>query len=194
MDAVEHAVSDVIDQLRRQTREGIRPAVNLEVATRERLAFWTALAEQLGRPCVVDISPDIQIASLSQDDIQTVIDILLTNVFTHTPEKTPFRVAIQPAGADRVLLVVEDEGPGFPATMIARGKSGGDSTGLGLDIVRRAAETTGGALAISARPGGAARVELVFVTTDVGVTLRRQLRSRPLDTPQVSLSTEQHHK
>lgn len=164
VDAVEHAVSDVIDELRRSTREGIRPAANLDVAMRERLAFWTALAEQQGRRCIVQISPGTKMVSFAREDLETVLDILLTNVFTHTPEKTPFSVALHPAGRDRVRLIVEDEGPGFPPTMIARGQSGGGSTGLGLDIAWRAAETTGGSLAISARPGGGARVELVLGT------------------------------
>lgn len=166
VDAVEHAVSDVIDELRRSTREGIRRATNLDVAMRERLAFWTALAEQQGRRCSVEISPGTKIVSLAREDVETVLDILLTNVFTHTPEGTPFSVAIHPAGRDQVRLIVEDEGPGFPATMTGRGQSGGGSTGLGLDIARRAAETTGGSLSTSARPGGGARVELVLGTID----------------------------
>ena len=168
VDAVEHAVSDVIHELRRSTREGIRPAANLAAATRERLAFWTTLAEQQRRPYVIDISPDTRVASLAQEDVETVLDILLTNVFTHTPERTPFSVAIHPAGRDRVRLIIEDEGPGFPQTMIARGQSGDGSTGLGLDIARRAAETTGGSLAISARPGGGARIELLLGASDAG--------------------------
>jgi len=168
VDAVEHAVSDVIDELRRNTREGIRPATNLDVAMRERLAFWTALAEQQGRPCIVEISPGTKMVSLAREDIKTVLDILLTNVFTHTPERTPFSVAIHPAGRARVRLIVEDGGPGFPPTMIARGDSGGGSTGLGLDIARRAAETTGGSLSISVRPGGGARVELLLGAPDTG--------------------------
>jgi signal transduction histidine kinase len=64
--------------------------------------------------------------------------------------------------------VVEDEGPGFPPAMIGRGHSSGGSTGLGLDIARRAAEATGGSIAISIRPRGGACVELVFGIVDAG--------------------------
>ena len=39
-----------------------------------------------------------------------------------------------------------DDGPGFDATAVERGRSGGGSTGLGLDIARRTAEASGGAM------------------------------------------------
>ena len=54
------------------------------------------------------------------------------------------------------MLVVEDTGPGIadPA-LLDRGRSGGASTGLGLDIVRRTAEAAGGRLDLAAaRPSG----------------------------------------
>jgi signal transduction histidine kinase len=49
-----------------------------------------------------------------------------------------------------VRLVVADEGPGMPAALARRGVSGGDSTGLGMDIARRAAQAAGGRLEIEA--------------------------------------------
>jgi len=64
--------------------------------------------------------------------------------------------------------VVEDDGPGFPPSMVARGESRGGSTGLGLDIVRRAAESTGGSLSISEGKNGGARVEVVFGFPEAG--------------------------
>ncbi|MEV1171859.1 ATP-binding protein, partial [Nonomuraea sp. NPDC049784] len=42
------------------------------------------------------------------------------------------------------------------------GNSGGGSTGLGLDIARRTAESSGGGLTVSTPPGGGARVEVVL--------------------------------
>jgi signal transduction histidine kinase len=57
-------------------------------------------------------------------------------------------------------LLVDDAGPGIadPASAVRRGVSGAGSTGLGLDIVRRAAETSGGRMIISRSPLGGARV------------------------------------
>jgi signal transduction histidine kinase len=88
-----------------------------------------------------------------------VVDAMLGNVFSHTPDGTAFRVTISPAG-----LFVDDAGPGIadPARAVQRGVSGAGSTGLGLDIVRRAAESAGAELVIERGPLGGARVGIVF--------------------------------
>jgi signal transduction histidine kinase len=44
--------------------------------------------------------------------------------------------------------------------VLRRGASGGGSTGLGMDIVRQAAEVGGGSLHIAAGPTGGAHVRL----------------------------------
>jgi signal transduction histidine kinase len=66
--------------------------------------------------------------------------------------------------ADLVELVVEDDGPGFPdgAAAVGRGTSYGGSTGLGLDIVRRTAEASGGRVELGTGPAGGARVTVVL--------------------------------
>ena len=51
---------------------------------------------------------------------------------------------------------------GFLIHVLERGTSGGGSTGLGLDITRRAAERTGGTMEIGNRPSGGARLVVRF--------------------------------
>jgi len=75
---------------------------------------------------------------------------------------------------------VSDDGPGFPDTGPAeRGSSTGGSTGLGLDIVRRAAEASGGTLTIgrSASGGGAVTMGLGAATRPVD-RMSRHRRTR----------------
>ena len=60
-------------------------------------------------------------------------------------------------------LIVSDEGPGIAVDEIARGRSDRGSSGLGLDIARRCAESGGGSMTIDAAPGGGARVTLQLV-------------------------------
>ena len=89
--------------------------------------------------------------------------MLIGNVFTHTDEGTGYmiRVSSTPNGLTR--LVVDDDGSGFAgAGSMRRGHSSIGSTGLGLDIVARTAERSGGSTILGSSPSGGARVEVVF--------------------------------
>ena len=90
------------------------------------------------------------------------MDAMLGNVFEYTPEGTPVHVNASVDGKIATLRI-EDEGPGFAAGFVPeRGSSGGTSTGLGLDIIKKTAQAAGGGLNLSNRPGGGARVEMWF--------------------------------
>ncbi|MEV4082855.1 ATP-binding protein [Nonomuraea fuscirosea] len=86
---------------------------------------------------------------------------LLGNVFRHTPEGTAFGVTLH-EGRDAIGILVADAGPGIadPETALERGASGSGSTGLGLDIARRLAESTGGVLRLDRSPMGGAEVQV----------------------------------
>jgi signal transduction histidine kinase len=165
--AVELAVTDVINRLRDQSKDGVGSRTDMVATVRERIEFWQQLAEEQQRPFAVDISVRRAAVALRPDEVAATVDVLLGNVFAHTPSNTPFRLAVDAVDRDRVRIVVEDDGAGFPPAMIERGASSGGSTGLGLDIVKRAAESTGGVLSISTRPGGGARVDVTFRTAAV---------------------------
>ena len=94
------------------------------------------------------------------EDLQALVDVLLDNVFTHTPDDAPVRVSLSSAPAGGVRLVVEDGGPGFPAGVdpTDRGVSGGGSSGLGLSIATQTAAGSGGRLEWGSSPLGGARV------------------------------------
>ncbi|GGQ44477.1 sensor histidine kinase [Couchioplanes azureus] len=121
----------------------------------DRLAFWSALAEDQSRPWEVIGGAHPVPVPLPRSELILAVDSLLGNVFAHTPEGTAFRVTVSPAG-----LLVDDAGPGIadPEAAVRRGVSGAGSTGLGLDIVRRVAEAAGGRLEISRGPLGGARI------------------------------------
>ncbi|MCS7477409.1 ATP-binding protein [Umezawaea endophytica] len=162
VDAVQRAVTQVIEQARRR---GVDPAGSSDAAevVRERVAFWLVLAEDTDRRVGVDVPDGPLPVAVARADLEASVDALLGNVFAHTPDGTDFQVALW-AGADGgARLVVADAGPGMDATAVRRGTSGSGSSGLGLDIVRRTAEQAGGGLRIGASERGG-----LLVTVDLG--------------------------
>jgi signal transduction histidine kinase len=92
----------------------------------------------------------------------------MDNVFTHTAEGTAVRVILSRRREGGVLLVVEDDGPGYPAGLdvARRGTSGAGSTGLGMAIVARTATESGGGLVLGRSESGGARAEVALGPPD----------------------------
>ena len=93
-----------------------------------------------------------------------LLDALMDNVFTHTDEGVAVRVSLAPRPDGGLLLVVEDDGPGYPEGLdvTRRGTSGAGSTGLGMSIVAATATESGGRLALGTTPTGGARAEVTL--------------------------------
>lgn len=162
VDDLERAVDRVIRDARRPLREGVGASTDLVDVVRDRAAFWAALADEQGRPWHLDVDTDRAPVPVLPDDAEAVVDALLGNVFAHTPDAVAFRIGLHRVADDVVELVVEDGGPGIEAGALERGVSGAASTGLGLDIVRRTAELTGGGVEVGRSPLGGACVRVAF--------------------------------
>lgn len=160
VDQLERAVTGVIQQARRDAAGPGRCDAAAVVA--ERVDFWSALAQETGRPVGRDIAPGPLPVAVSADLLGAALDALLGNVFAHTPEAAGFAVALRPRPGGGAVLEIVDEGPGLPASAAERGVSGGGSTGLGLDIARQAATAAGGTLTLGRAPTGGAAVTLTL--------------------------------
>jgi len=172
VDALERTVDDVIRAARRPVRTGLVTCDAVAVVA-ERTAFWRPLAEDTDRAMTVELADGELPVRLTGDDLRTCMDVLLENVFSHTPEGAALAVRLSRRAAGGAWLVVADDGPGFGDTdLIERGSSTGGSTGLGLDIVRRIAEGSGGTLTIgrSATGGGSVTLGLGAATRPVDRT------------------------
>ncbi|MGE5290663.1 MAG: HAMP domain-containing protein [Micromonosporaceae bacterium] len=166
IDVLERAVTQAISDTRRPATTSDAGQVWCDAAgvVAERVEFWSVLAEDTGRAVDAGLAAGPLPVRLSRSELTAAVDALLGNVFAHTPDGTAFSITLTDLPGGGARLVIADHGPGFPGSaaggLLQRGASGAGSTGLGLDIVRRAAASSGGTLVLSETPGGGARATL----------------------------------
>ncbi|MDT4988272.1 MAG: hypothetical protein QOI74_2366 [Micromonosporaceae bacterium] len=154
LDSVERTVNAVIQEARQPVRDGVSAACDAAEVVAERVRFWSALADEEGREVQVQLSAGPMPVRANRDDFAACLDALVGNVLAHTPEGCGLGVRLDRRPGGGALLVITDSGPGLPDPLVVeRGRSSNGSTGLGLDIVRRVAERSGGALRLSGDTG-----------------------------------------
>jgi signal transduction histidine kinase len=108
----------------------------------------------------------------SIDHLKRLIQNILNNISRHTPVDTPVQIKLSKHGK-RVLLLIEDGGPGLPETSYRDGiellnrfdssrsrETGG--SGLGLSIIAAIVHEHGGTLALRKGTLGGLAVEAIF--------------------------------
>ena len=140
-------------------RQGAGVVSNLTAVVADRVQFWGALADEQARTWSASLPDGARFVAVSDVDLGAAMDALLGNVFAHTDDGVGFGVSLTDAPG-RVRLAIADQGRGFGQEALERGWSSGDSTGLGLDIVRRMVEDAGGSLSIHSDGGGQVTIEL----------------------------------
>jgi signal transduction histidine kinase len=162
LDELERTVDYVIREARRPGQTDAAENCDLAAVAAERVDFWTALAEEQQRTLEYISDGDSADVTVGADDATAMIDALVGNVFAHTEEGVDFTVAVAGVEDDEVILVVDDQGPGFAAEMAQRGLSAAGSTGLGLDIAARTAQSAGGRLSVGTNGTGGGRVTVTL--------------------------------
>lgn len=158
LDAGRHTVEYARVDLARQVRAGA--------------AHFDALAPQRSLSYVIT-APDTLQAEVDPDKFDRILLNLLSNAFKFTPAGGRIRCGLEAVGPDRVLLSVQDSGPGVKpemrATIFERFRQAQTGTtrefggtGLGLAIARDFADLHGGSISVSNAPGSGAlfQVEL----------------------------------
>lgn len=141
----------------------------LAAFVRERLAYHAARALARGIELEFDARADGGVM-LDPEAAAALLDNLLDNAIKFSPAGAPVRVDLQRV-AGRLLLVIEDRGPGIPVELrqqvfqrfyriAGRDQPG---SGLGLAIVERAVRRLGAELSLADGSDGVGlRVELAF--------------------------------
>ncbi len=173
VDRLEHALSDLITEARAPRTPDDR--ADLVAVARRRVAFWEVLAQAQGRRVAIEVTAPTLAVGADETELESVLDALLGNFVRYTPPGSSCQVTAgpMPGGRPGARLVVQDDGPGLGSIEVAaRGRRGGPArgvqkesaaqsgTGLGLDIVRRVAEASGGSCSVGSSSEGGARVVL----------------------------------
>jgi two-component system sensor histidine kinase TctE len=173
--ATSHLASQLLSLARAEPAEGVASRAEvLDLATIAREACAALVPEALARhadlgfegryPCPVRAQPLL---------VRELIGNLVDNALRYAPGGT-ITIHVGRAPDSRVLLVVEDDGPGIPPAERARvferfyriRGTQGDGAGLGLAIVREIARGHGGTVDLADREGGGLRVEVRFPAAD----------------------------
>ncbi len=141
--ALQRQTDEIITAARRSQREGLRAQCDAAEGVRDRAAFWQVLAEDQERSATVTVPEAPVWVRLAADDLTTLLDILLQNVFLHSPEGTAYEISLGARAEGGATLVVRDYGTGFTQ---GDGAQRIGSTGLGLSIAERLSEASGGRL------------------------------------------------
>jgi signal transduction histidine kinase len=160
---LERTVDEIITTARRPLQQQQAVSVDLVARVRDRLSWWSVLAEEQSRRAGAQLPDEELLVRASPGELDAAVDALFENVFAHTREGAGFDVLVKPRQGGGAVLVVADEGPGLEHDELgARGRSTRGSTGLGLDILRRTAESSGGRLWLANRLGGGAAITAEF--------------------------------
>jgi PAS domain S-box-containing protein len=155
-------VNDLLD-IDRLGRGIVEPSLE-EVDVAELVRNLMQISDAVrARDVVVETEPTV--ADVDVAKVERIVENLLANAARHTPDPTRIWVGVRPED-DGVLISVEDDGPGIPASMreeifepFRQGPNvpqHSPGVGVGLALVARFAELHGGRAWVEDRDGGGA--------------------------------------
>lgn len=165
-------VEGLLALARNEARDEPRQRLDAVAVAAERVAAWSALAEEERVRLRPELGGDGSVLAVP-GALEQVLDNLLANAIAASPAGTTVTVHVQ-SEPDGVHLVVADEGTGLTDEQLAalaggravssagprRADLGG--SGLGLVIVQRLVRASAGRVEWTRRPAGGTRAEVVL--------------------------------
>jgi signal transduction histidine kinase len=158
-----------ISQIEAGTRAGSFKPIDLSALLLKVEQIFRPVAEDHRQGLDTRLAENVQIMG-DQELLLQMFSNLVENSISHTPSDSRIRMELTRAGAGQVIASVADDGPGIPATELAKvtrrfyrlsSTRSSPGHGLGLALVDAIAQLHGGSLALSdARPGLKAEVRL----------------------------------
>ncbi len=167
------ALADLVDDLQLHTRlstgtlEMRRTQVDLSELVDEATETLRPLAGRSDVSLVIDVVDRVAVTG-DPAQLARVLRNLLENAIRHTPAGSTVTATVAVSGGD-AIVVVADEGPGFPTELrerafeaFTRGDEARDvstgTAGLGLAIARGVVHAHGGTIEVVDRPGGVVQI------------------------------------
>jgi len=169
LDSAERAVAlinDLLD-LSRLDEDRLKPVIRatepVSIARRA-VGRMTPAAEAKHVTVALNVAPHLPSCDTDGSRVEQILMNVLANAIHYTGEGTTVRLRVE-ADASHVTYIVDDEGPGIPASELERifdiyvTEAAGESrgVGLGLPLSRRLAQLMGGDLHAVARPHAGGR-------------------------------------
>ena len=111
---VEAAVDSMIGEARHHSKETASArSSDLGAVVTHRSSFWQVLADEQGRATSIIIEPGEHFVPVSADELGALVDVLIENVFAHTPQGIGYHIRVRGMGEGRSELTIEDCRPRF---------------------------------------------------------------------------------
>ena len=173
---LQRSIDAIVQEARRPVRTDLRACCDATAVVARPGGLLAGARRRPGASRWRSSVPDAPLrVPVAADDLADVVDVLVDNVFAHTPERDRLRGQARGRATGRPALAVTDDGPG-PRARERRDRQG--STGLGLDIARRTAIGCGGSLTFGRAAEGGLSVEVTLPLVR-GLTARQSSAPGP---------------